>query len=195
MVALVLVSLMALLAWRGIEGMSQAVQQTAAHEQSAQRLSTALAQWMADLDALTETNHIKALDYDGQLVRMTRRSTDPTGVTVVAWVIRSGRLLRYASPAVTDKTALQVAYLAATRWGRTPLPEDAVRTVDLMAADSWQIFYYRGEAWSNPLSSPSTASADVVPDGIRLTLTVPAGVNWAGNITRDWVQPALGATR
>jgi general secretion pathway protein J len=210
LVALVLVSLMSLLAWRGIDGMNQAVQQTAVHEEGAQRLTIALAQWSADLDAISETGLVKALDYDGQLLRLTRRSNEPSGVTVVAWVIRSGRLLRYASPAVTDKTALQMAYAAAARWGRTPLPEDAARTVDLLAASSWQIFYYRGESWSNPQSSAGAsggplgppggalsgaASANALPDGVRLVLDLSPGAGWAGTITRDWVHPALGATR
>lgn len=195
LVALVLVSLMALLAWRGIDGMNQAVQQTSVHEQGAQRLTVALAQWSADLDAMTETSIVKTLDYDSQLLRLTRRSAEPAGIVVVAWVIRSGRLLRYASSAVTDKTALQTAYLAAARWGRTPLPEDAARTVDLLAASNWQIFYYRGDAWSNPLSSAGAPTAETLPDGVRLILNVSPGTAFAGNITRDWVQPALGATR
>jgi general secretion pathway protein J len=224
LVALVLVSLMSLLAWRGINGMHQAVQQTAEYEQGAQRLSTTLAQWTVDLDALTETGVVKAMDYDGQLLRLTRRSSDAAGVVVVGWVIRSGRLLRYASSTVTDKTALQAAYLAAARWGRTPLPEDAGRTVDLLAVNNWQIFYYRGDGWSNSLSSAGASnsvgnaggggggggggaggsvagianappSVDVLPDGVRLILDIAPGAGLTGLITRDWVQPTLGATR
>jgi general secretion pathway protein J len=206
MVALVLVSLMALLAWRGIDGMNQAVQQTAAHEHGAQRLAITLAQWSADLEAITETGVVKALDFDGQLLRLTRKSTQPAGVVVVAWVIRSGRLLRYAAPVAIDKATLQTTYLAAARWGRTPLPEDASRSVDLLAASNWQIFYFRGETWSNPLSSagaavtvapaPAPASgSDVLPDGVRLILDIAPGSGLSGIITRDWVQPTLGATR
>jgi general secretion pathway protein J len=206
MVALVLVSLMALLAWRGIDGMNQAVQQTAAHEYGAQRLAITLAQWSADLEAITETGVVKALDFDGQLLRLTRKSTQPAGVVVVAWVIRSGRLLRYAAPVAIDKATLQTTYLAAARWGRTPLPEDASRSVDLLAASNWQIFYFRGETWSNPLSSagaavtvapaPAPASgSDVLPDGVRLILDIAPGSGLSGIITRDWVQPTLGATR
>lgn len=203
---------MALLAWRGIDGMGRAVSQTAAYEQNTQRLSITLAQWQADLDALTETDLIKALDFDGQLLRLTRRSAQPSGVVVVGWTIRAGRLLRYASPALQDHNALQTAWLAAARWGRTPLPEDAARTVDLIAARDWQIFYFRGDAWTNPQSSGAmqgtaggaaggsggsgtTAQREALPDGVRLILDRSAETDFGGKVTRDWVSPALGATR
>lgn len=214
LLALVLVSVMALLAWRGIDSMNQAMTQTAQYEQNAVRLRMALAQWSADFDGLVDTGVIKALEFDGQSLRLTRRSTEPSGVVVVAWTLQSGRLLRYAAPAVTDKAALQSSRLSALRWARTPLPEDATRTVDLVAASNWQIFYYRGDAWTNAQSSagatpesqvptriqpPSpgglAAETDALPDGVRLVLDVSPGAGLQGKVTRDWIQPTLGATR
>jgi general secretion pathway protein J len=202
LLALVLVSVMALLAWRGIAGMGMALTQTADHEQKAQRLRMALAQWSADLDAQTDTGVVKALDFDGQSLRLTRRSHEPSGISVVAWVIQSGRLLRYAAPPAKDKATLQQDYAAAIRWAKTPLPEDMPRTADLVAASSWQIFYYRSDAWTNALSSagsnPTQASAaaqEAQPDGVRLVLNLSPNADPSGRYTRDWVQPSLGATR
>ena len=76
------------------------------------------------------------------------------------------------------------------------------------ALTQWQIFFYRGGAWTNPLSSAGTplqgaagallgvaapAGVDVsVPDGVRLVMTLPADQALGGVITRDWVRPTLG---
>jgi general secretion pathway protein J len=199
LVALMLVSIMALLAWRGLDGMSRAASQTSTYEQSAERLGTALAQWTADLDALTDTGVVaKALDFDGQSLRLTRRAGNPEdGVQVVAWIIRAGQLERYASTALQSKNGLQAAWDNAQRWARTPLPEDAAYVVRLVPASSWQLFYYRGDAWTNPQSSGADAQAtkDTLPDGVRLVLDLPADSGFGGKVTRDWVSPALGATR
>jgi general secretion pathway protein J len=205
LIALVLVSVMALLAWRGVEGMSRAAHQTQAYEADAQRLETTLAQWRADLDALIDTGLVKALDFDGQRLRLTRSSNEPSaGVVVVAWTLQAGKVERFAAPVVTDRSALQAAWLEAERWGRTPLPEDAKRTASLIPAVSWQVFYFRGDAWSNPLSSGAGAAVsgsgvlatrESMPDGVRLIIELPAASSFAGKLTRDWVQPALGATR
>ena len=63
----------------------------------------------------------------------------------------------------------------------------------------WQIFYYRSDAWTNPLSSNDgrTGDAAVVagqpgPDGVRLILTLPPQHPLAGELTRDWISPTQG---
>jgi general secretion pathway protein J len=66
----------------------------------------------------------------------------------------------------------------------------------------WQIFFYRGGAWTNPLSSEgtptttkvdnlTTAGTSSAPDGIRLSLDLPAGQSLRGKINLDWVKPTL----
>lgn len=203
LVALVLVSIMALLAWRGVESMSVVTSQTSDHERSTQLLVTTLAQWRADLDAMVDTGTVQALDFDGKTLRLTRQSHPMAdGIIVVAWRIQNGHLERYAAPAVQDQTSLQAAWLLAERWGRTPLAEDAARTARLMPTTAWQLFYYRGDAWTNPQSSGAvgdTSGREVakiaLPDGVRLILEIPEGQILAGKVTKDWIAPTLGATR
>lgn len=218
LVALVLVSIMTLLAWRGVGSMSLAGRSTETHERGAGRLAVALAQWQTDLDALIETGRVSALDFDGQRLRLTRRASNVgDGVVVAVWTIRRAEqgpmLMRLALPAVTTAAQLQAAWERAERWARTPLLEDAAFAVSLVPADSWQIFYFRGDAWSNPQSTAGAATSSPVaapaagveavaitppPEGVRLILTLPQGgplAGFAGKLTRDWVQPTLGATR
>jgi general secretion pathway protein J len=206
LVALVLVSLLSLLAWRALDGMGRAGEFTLSNEQSLQRVQTGLAQWTADLDAVTDAGLIQPLDFDGQRLRLTRQSSEPNaGIVVVAWLLRTteqGRVLqRWASPPVTTRVALQAAWDQAERWSRTPQPEDVVNAVTLMPVSSWQLFYYRGDAWSNPQSSAGGSATDAstkLPDGVQLILDLPAGVgdgSIAGKLTRYWIAPRQGATR
>jgi general secretion pathway protein J len=121
---------------------------------------------------------------------------------VVAWSRRSiggvGQWLRWQSPPVTTRSALQLAWQKAGLWAQNPSDEDRLLEVQIVPLDQWQIFYYRGDAWSNPLSSEGVSdavagsSAQVVPDGVRLVLQLSAGQAVSGEITRDWVRPGLG---
>ena len=75
--------------------------------------------------------------------------------------------------------------------------------VPITALDEWKVFYFRVDAWTNPLSSdgaPASPSANKsagpdlnLPDGVRLVLTLPVGDAVGGALTRDWVRPSLGA--
>ena len=206
LVALVLVSLLSLLAWRALDGMGRAGEWTRVNEQNLQRVQIGLAQWIADLDAITDTGLVQPLDFDGQRLRLTRLSSEPNaGIVVVVWLLRSteqGRVWqRWASPPTTTRASLQTAWEVAERWSRTPLAEDAMRVVTLMPVSSWQLFYYRGDAWSNPLSSaggPSVEAPTKLPDSVQLILELPADASAGsitGKLTRYWIAPGLGATR
>ena len=77
----------------------------------------------------------------------------------------------------------------------------------LIPIDGWQVFYYRGGAWSNALSSAGTTQgtapgvgqgadpSSAIPEGIRLQLTLSPGGALSGQLVRDWVNPALGGRR
>lgn len=213
LVALVVVAVLSLLAWRVIDGMSRANEQTVQHEKTLARVQAMLGQWSADWDALSTGLDAPALDFDGAGLRLVRRSTqDSAGVVVVAWALHTGaqgrQLERWVAPAVTTRAALQESWDAAARWVRTPLAEDAKRTTRFMGISDWQLQYFRGNAWTNPLSaadSPGKVGAAVsaiaqgavaVPDGVRLVLQLRDEQNPAlsGSVTRLWVAPWQGAT-
>ena len=70
--------------------------------------------------------------------------------------------------------------------------------VAILPLSDWRVFYYRGDAWSNPLSSPGTPPADLsavgalIPDGVRLQLDLPGGAALGGTLVRDWANPLRG---
>jgi general secretion pathway protein J len=220
---------MAVLTWRGLDGMARAKSQTGQRTDELLTLQAGLAQWKVDLDALTQTDHVNSLDWDGRVLRLTRRTAAAgDGLLVVAWTRRqdgAGQWIRWQSPVLRTFEAWDEAWGRATVWAQNASAEDRVREVRVVPIDDWQIFYFRGDAWSNPLSSdgaplpdgnpaglvpvvppvvPAVASAApaaaklpqaTVPDGIRLLLTLPAAYAVGGQLTVDWVRPTFGGDK
>ena len=216
LVALSIMAVMAVLSWRGLDGMTRTQAQVRQHSDEVLTLQAALAQWGADLDALARQPGVATLDWDGRALRVVRRNAAQPGegLTVVAWSRRSiagvGQWLRWQSPPVATRGELQLAWQKAAQWAQNPSDEDRLREVQIVPLDQWQIFYYRGGAWSNPLSSegagnvpaaggtpaapPTGSGALAVPDGVRLVLKLSAGQAVSGTLTRDWVTPDLGGS-
>lgn len=207
LVALSLMALMAALSWRGLDGMTRAQTQLRQHSDDVLALQAGLAQWAADLDALATQPQTPSLDWDGRALRLLRRSptTPGEGLRVVAWTRRSidgsGQWLRWQSPPLLTQGDLQTAWQKAALWAQNPSDADRLREVRLVPLTQWQIYYYRSNAWSNPLSSPAdetasptaqTANAALIPDGVRLVLTLAPGQAISGTLTRDWLRPTVG---
>lgn len=206
LVAVSIMALMAVMGWRALAGMQQATTQTRTHTDAVLTLEAGLAQWGTDLEALTELPFITAIDWNGLALRITRRhSANPgEGVLVVAWA-RSNRdgvdqWLRWQSAPVRSRQEWAQAWSAAAVWAQSP--SDAAKRMEVAIAPlaQWQIYYYRGGAWSNPLSSSGTPGASngsptpatTTPDGVRLILTLPSPHPLAGTLTRDWARPTTG---
>ena len=199
LVALGVMALMAILGWRGLDGLSRA--QAAAQTRSDEVLTVqaALGQWNADLAAMLQLEQTQALDWDGRVLRITRRSSVPgdLGPRVVAWTRRGsngghGLWLRWQSDPLTARGAWQEAWARAALWAQNPGEAERRGEVSLFALDGWQLFYFRGNAWTNPMSSAGTPSPTAtLPDGVRLVLDLPGGQALAGRITSDWVRPTL----
>ena len=211
LVAIALMALMAGLSWRGLDGMTRAQTQMRQNSDDVLTLQAGLAQWSTDLDALAQQPGTPSLDWDGRALRILRRSTtNPAdGLQVVAWSRRGvegvGQWLRWQSPPLRTRGELTLAWQKAAAWAQNPSDDDRQREVRIVPLDQWQIFYYRGAAWSNPLSSAGATEGDAaggagllaeaasaVPEGVRLVLTLAPGQAISGTLTRDWVRPDLG---
>lgn len=219
LVALFVLALLATLSWRGLDGMVRAQSATDARADEVLTLQVGLAQWAADLDALEQLPGMKAIEWNGRVLRLTRRSTaSPTdGVLVVGWTRRDVNgvptWLRWQSAPVTTRGDLEQAWQRADLWSQNPGTDDRAREVAITPLDDWQIFYFRENAWTNPQSSDVTSTSIALtqgtpgtvafagtplanmaqlPDGVRIVLTLPPGRAVAGVITRDWVRPQLG---
>jgi general secretion pathway protein J len=211
LVALAAMAIMAGLSWRGLDGMVRAQAQIQQRADSVLTLQAGLTQWSSDLDALAQLPRTPTLDWDGRGLRIIRRNTvrPGDGLLVVAWSRRNVngtyQWLRWQSPPQFSKGSLQTAWERAAQWAQNPGDAEKRDEVRITPLENWQIFYFRGNAWTNPLSSDNTSTPAApirgapqavdtdlaLPDGVRLVLTLPAGEAINGNLTRDWVRPAL----
>jgi general secretion pathway protein J len=210
LVAIGVMALMAGMAWRGLEGMLRTQSSLQARSDEIRTLQAGLAQWQTDLDQLAELPGTPSWDWDGKVLRLTRRSVDAPeaspgaqpSVQVVAWTWRNnpgrpggGDWQRWQSGALTQQKNWQNAWALAQQWGQTPDDLTRARQVQIHPLAGWQLFVHRGGSWTNPLSSDATTNGTAIigspPDGVRLVLTLPPGAAGMGVLRMDWVRPTL----
>jgi general secretion pathway protein J len=192
LVALLVMAIMAALAWQGVDGIVRARDASQQRLELTLRMNTVIGQWEQDLAALQETASVPPLSFDGATLRLTRRT--PGGVQLVAWSLRNGdtgsEWQRWASPSYTTRAELQDTWLRSQQFqGGEPGQLRA-----LSGVSQWQIYFFRGNAWSNAQSSadvsPPTPGASaparqILPSGVRLVLGFAEGSGVSGSLTRD----------
>ncbi len=212
LVAISVMSMLAVLSWRGLDGMARAQAQTSLRADQVLTLQAGLAQWKIDLDTLALAPQVNTLDWDGRVLRLTRRAAMPgEGLIVVAWMRRTdgeSQWLRWQSQAVRTTEGWTDAWRRAGAWAQGATAKDLMGEVSITPLEEWQIFYFRGNAWTNPMSStgqqpagslvmpaPPPVSQAVIPEGIRLVLILPASQAISGKLTVDWVSPVLNRAK
>ncbi len=162
LVALFIMAGLAALAWRGLDGIVRARDGSNAAMDRALRLNTVVTQWEQDLLAVQDTGSVPALSFDGQSLRLTRRVDG--GMALVVWAVRGGVWQRWTSPAATRAGELGDHWLRSQQ-----LLGNEAAQISLGQATTWQVYFYRGNAWTNAQSTGDLAA----PDG-RADLLGPA---------------------
>jgi general secretion pathway protein J len=202
LVALMIMAILAGMAWQGVAGIVRTRDASEARMQQTLRLNTVVAQWEQDLAALQETPSVPALLFDGASLRLTRRSAD--GLQVVVWSLRAASgltpagsadaatgntWLRWVGPAVKTQAELQESWLRTQQFqGVEP---GQLRVIE--GVSQWQVYFFRDTAWTNAQSSGDSAGGGTtfvptrvkLPTGVRLVLTLAPGQAREGNLTRD----------
>jgi general secretion pathway protein J len=209
LVAMALLATLALISWRGLDAMSSARNINQEHQNQVLALTAGLAQWTTDLDAIIQTPFINALEFDGKLLRITRvegNQNDTNNVMVVAWSKANleGKeyWIRWQSKPVNTQGELKEQYKLAKIWSDSVSLANLQDATKIIAIDSWSLLYFRGNAWSNALSSSDEEDIDsdllesiVLPDAIRLQISISPQQALSGTITKDWLKPIAGGTR
>ncbi len=209
LVALFVLSILAVLSWRGLDAMVRAQSQLQERADQVLALQAGLAQWTADLDALEALPQVAAWDWNGQVLRIVRRSAggtnaDGEGVVVAAWTRREiegqGLWLRWQSDVLTRRADVEQAWLQAEGWAREARNEDRAHEVRVFALDQWRLWQFRDAAWREIPSTDTSEneprrSAPALPEGVRLVLTLSPGSPLAGTLTLDWVSPLTTPSR
>jgi general secretion pathway protein J len=197
LVALALLALLATMSWRGVSSMAEAKQSADARVNETLRLGTVLAQWEQDLLQVQDPRLLPdALAFDGKSLRLVRRQSG--GLQVVVWALNETRWQRWASPVTNSTQGLQDAWLASLQL----LGNEPGQLTLYESLGGWQLYFFRGNAWSNAQSSAGAivapnpgmpASAPVIrqstlPSGVRVVLTLgqPQAEGQGGStVTRD----------
>ncbi len=196
LVALLVMSLLAVMAWQGVDGMLRARDASQQRMEATLRLNTALAQWQQDLVSVQQTPAVPGLRFDGASLQLTRRT--PGGLQLVVWSLRGERWQRWAGPSTTSNRELQESWLRSQQLQGTEPGHVSV----LEGVAGWQVRYFQANdnGWSNAQSSgdivpppsagasaPEVPSAPALPRGVRLELTFAEGSGFVGGLVRDTV--------
>jgi len=202
LVALAVMALLALVSWRGLEAMARAQAGHRERDDAVLVLQTSLAQWNADLDAATPYGDLPAMDWNGQVLRLTRRGSDGAGLPaalVVAWTARPSaeglRWMRWQSPPLAARDQWQQAWQLAAAWAQDGTREVDAAATPLLPLAGWQLAYFRGGSWSAAVPAESLGLNNPLPDGVRLLLALPPGAGLSGAVQRDWVRPTYAAPK
>lgn len=184
LVSLVVMAVLAGLAWQGLDGMSRSREITAASIERTTRLGTVMAQWQRDLDQLYVDVQQPFEVSDGQTTVRLKRYVDG-GVSVVVWTLRNGVLQRWSSPAVTRGEDLE------SQWIRSQqlLGNEGgqVNLLEGLGVEGLQVTCWQGGSAGNCGSSPTpggpppqnpspqTPAPRTVWDAVELTLRFEGG--------------------
>lgn len=201
MVGLLLLALMSLMSWRGLDGLLRSQAQLRERVQTLASLQTALAQWSLDLDQAAQSPYLNAIAWDGQQLRIVRRAVTEEALLVVSWGLRpaaapgdAAQWRRWQSAALHDRAALFKA------WNEAPARlDDLSAAVTLVPLQGWELLYHQGAGWVPAPAlgaSPGTESALVEPPaGVRLRLQLPAAAGLEGLLQLDWANPSQNRGR
>lgn len=191
LVSLFILALLAGLSWRGVDGIVRTRDASQERLDRQLRLQSVVAQWEADLGAVQDGGAVP-LQFDGASLRLTRR-TD-AGLQLIVWTLRGARWTRWAGPTSTTVGELQEAWLRSQQL----LGNESGQLDALVGVASWQLYFWRNNAWTNAQSSGDAEETTApgagvqvpqnqqqLPGGVRMVLEFAEGSGLAGKLTRD----------
>jgi general secretion pathway protein J len=183
LVALMIMSFLAVMAWQGVDGIARARDYSQSRLDQTLRLNTVMAQWDQDLASIQQgaTVKVPSLNFDGNSLRLLRRTEQ--GLQLVIWSVRPGerpgqqQLLRWTSQPMTSSKDVQDAWARTQQFVGTEPGQ--LRTINGLA--QWQIYYFRNNSWSNAQSTgdmvggeSTVTSSTNTGTGAGATPTTPA---------------------
>ena len=206
MVALLIMAILAALAFRGIDALARAKDAALSSTDRTLKMNTGMSQFEYDMSQVVDSKVLpRPIMFDGATLRVARRS--PAGIQLVLWTLQDHRWQRWASPAYIHMTDLTDAWMRSQQWDA--ISGGAVTVLENV--EDFQVYVCNpatiatsGCSWNNvqstqgaaaaalpPVSAVSGVSATPVtttqPNGFRILLKVPEG-----EITRERELPRFG---
>jgi len=200
MVALVIMAILAALAFRGIDALVHAKDSALASTDRTLKLNTGMSQFEYDMSQLVDSKVLpQAIMFDGATLRIARRT--PDGVQLVLWTLQDRRWQRWASPPYTRTADLTDAWMRSQQWAAI----NATAITVIENVDDFQVYVCNpatiatsGCSWNNVQSTqgatqqspPNQPVVPVQPNGIRILLKLPEG-----ELTRERELPRFGVAQ
>jgi len=205
MVALLIMAILAALAFRGIDALARAKDAALASTDRTLKMNTGMSQFEYDMSQVVDSKVLpRPIMFDGATLRVARRS--PAGIQLVLWTLQDRRWQRWASPPYIHMTDLTDAWMRSQQWGA--ISGSAVTVLENV--DDFQVYVCNpatiatsGCSWNNVQSTQGATAATpppvvvsgaaatpvttTQPNGIRILLKVPEG-----EITRERELPRFG---
>ena len=163
LVALLILSVLAATASKGIDAISTARQVADGSLKQTLRVQSVMTQLDADLSQVIDTQIVTGMQFDGANLRLTRRTS--AGVQVVVWTVRERRLLRWASPETSRVGDLQAYWRTSNQLqGR-----EVGTLVALNGVDQWQVYCFRNGSLSNCQSTGNVVRVPAPPAASGVT--------------------------
>ncbi len=193
MVALVIMAILAALAFRGIDALVHAKDSALASTDRTLKLNTGMSQFEYDMSQVIDSKVLpQAIMFDGATLRIARRT--PDGVQLVLWTLQDRRWQRWASPAYTRMNDLTDAWMRSQQWAA--ISSTAITVIENV--DDFQVYVCNpatiatsGCSWNNVQSTQgatatavsangaangaATVAVMAQPNGIRIVLKLPEG--------------------
>lgn len=187
LVALLIMAVIAAMGWQGVSGMVKARDIGAQASDRTLRLSTVIGQWEQDLAAIYDSGTVPAIQFDGASLRLVRRSD--SGVQLVVWALREGRWQRWPGQVVRRSADLREGWLASQQLqGQEP----GQLTV-LDGVTGWQLYFWRGQGWSNAQSSGDQVTETVVNPNANANTNAGTGTTAGATPGTTTDTPATGS--
>ncbi len=189
LVALLIMAVIAGMGWQGVSAMARAREIASAASERALRLSALVGQWEQDLAAVYDSPQVPGLSFDGAALRIVRRVDD--GVVVVVWSLREAVWRRWASAVATRQADLQQAWLASQQLQGTEAGQ--LRLLD--SVRDWQVYFWRGQGWSNAQSSADVQLVAVAAAVSASSASASAAAGAAGGASSAGSAGSAGAAQ
>jgi general secretion pathway protein J len=181
MVALLIMAILAALAFRGIDALTRAKESALLSTDRTLKLNTGMSQFEYDISQVIDSKVLpQPVMFDGATLRVARRT--PDGIQLVLWTLQDRRWQRWASASYTHVSELTDAWMRSQQWGA--VSGNAITVLDNV--DAFQVYVCNpatlataGCSWNNVQSTQGAASGAQAL-AIRIGLKLPEG-----EITRD----------
>lgn len=204
LVAISVMALMSLMAWRGLDGMLRSQSSLQSRSDEIRSLQAGLGQWQTDLDQLAELTGTPSWDWNGQVLRLTRRTAD-TPAPYNASSNTNSRVEKATDPAdnarSTSPTAQAPASVRVVAWtfrsnpGR-PGGGDWQRwqSPPLSQRQDWQSAWALAAQWGQTANDGTRAGQIQIHPLSGWQLFVHRGGSWTNPLSSDAVTPGTPGT-